>query len=305
MRFTRIRFVAALAAALLTAVAPAQEALEPHADIRATYDFEPSTMTFDEQARRAPALGKLWDRFDRNPAAYGPALRAELRAEANRELLYCDGAMLLLAKSSSAEDLELGMQSLRKCSLAEIQHTPYFYTLHALAVRGVDTFELQARILSRPKYSAFILLHALRLGQDYAFLYPFLVQQESTYVPRLITLLQSTSDATAQTSIIRALWYAATPEAEAAVQSAAGDGRLSEAAREEARQLVQSVKTIRGWSERNPTLKSIREAVGVSGTASEDDLRARRRARMHSISDEALHDLEAYTALLYRLGRGT
>jgi len=261
-------------------------------------------MTFDEQARRAPELSKLWDRFDKSPEPYRLALRSELRADANGEILYCDGGMLLLAKSQMPEDQELGQQSLRKCSLAEIQHTPYFYTLHGLAVRGVDTFDLQTRILSKPKYSVFIVQHALTLGQDYAFLYPFLVQKESSYVPRLISLLQSTSDTSAQKSIIRALWYAATSESEAAVQFAAEDRRISEHARADAKQLLLGAKTARGWKEGNATLKRVREAVGASATTSEENLRAKRRARMRSVSDEALYELEAYTALLIRMRRG-
>ena len=287
--------------------APAVLSQEPpdiRADIRSTYDFEPSTMTFDEQARRAPDLSKLWDRYDKNREPYQTALRSELRTNGNRELLYCDGGMLLLAKSESAEDQQLGLDSLRKCSLAEIQHTPYFYTLHRLAVRGIDIYDLQIRILSKPKYSVFIVQHALTLGQDYAFLYPFLVQQESTYVPRLAVLLQTTTDASAQKSIIRAMWYAATIEAETAIKSAAADRRLADLARADARQLLQSLATVRGWSESNANLKRVRESVGVTSSATEGELRAKRRARMRAVSDEALHELEAYTVLIYRLRRG-
>lgn len=274
------------------------------ADIRATYDFEPSTMTFDEQARRAPGLTKFWDRYDKNSGPYHEALISELRADSNRELLYCDGGMLLLAKSSLPEDEKLGIASLRKCSLAEIQHTPYFYTLHRLAVRGTDTFDLQIRILSKPKYSAFIVQHALTLGQDYAFLYPFLVQQESVYVPRLIALLARETDATAQKSIVRALWYAATSEAESAVRAAAYNTSLSELVRADVRRLLEGLNAVRGWQEGDSTLKRVRDMVKVSSSTTESELRAKRRERMRAVSDEALHDLEAYTALIYRLRRG-
>jgi len=34
--------------------------------------------------------------------------------------------------------------------------------------------------------------------------------------------------------------------------------------------------------------------------AREEEIRSNRRARMRAISDEALHELDAYTALLYR-----
>ena len=305
MHSTIARLLVALVACVAATSAQSQEVSELRADIRATYDFDPSAMTFDEQARRAPSLSGLWDRFAKNPEPYRQALRDELRNEGNRELLYCDGGMLLLAKSDASEDRQLGLDSLRKCSLAEIQHTPYFYTLHRLATRGVDTFDLQARILSKPKYSIFIVQHALTLGQDYAFLYPFLVQQESIYVSRLVALLQASTDATAQRSIIRALWYAATREAEAAVRAASSDVRIAESARADARQLLQGLGTVRTWKEGSPTLKRVREMVRAAPNATDAELRAKRMARMRSISDEALYELEAYTALLYRLRSGT
>jgi hypothetical protein len=262
------------------------------------------TMTFAEQASRATALTGLWDRFDKNRDAYRDALRIELRATGNHELLYCDGGMLLLAKSKDPDDRALGLSSIQKCSLAEIEHTPYFYTLHKLAVGGVDTFDLQTRMLSKPKYSVFIVQHALTLGQDYAFLYPFLVQDEATYVPRLVHRLRVETDPVAQKSVVRALWYAATSDAEAALRTAAVDQRLSSVARDDATRLLQGLDSARRWPTNDPTLQSIYAMVHASATTSEKELRVRRKARMRSISDEALYDLDAYTALIYRTGRG-
>jgi len=286
---------------LVTFTACAQSIADARADIRSTYNFEPTTMAFDEQARRAPSLSALWDRYSKAAGVYSEALRTELKAEGQPELLYCDGGMLLLNKSKSPGDQTLGLTSLQKCSLAEIQHTPYFYTLHTLAVRGIDTFDLQARILSKPKYSVFIVQHALSLGQDYAFLYPFLVQEESTYVPKLIARLEKEQDPTAQKSLVRALWYAATPEAEAALRSFAG-APGSSVGMDDARKLLETLKTVRQWKPTDPTLKRIRSAVKASQRTSVSELRAKRRARMRSISDEALYDLEAYTVLIYRSG---
>jgi hypothetical protein len=286
------------------ALAQTETVLDPREDIRSTYDFEPTTMTFAEQANRAATLSSLWARFDKKPDAYRDALRSELRATGNREILYCDGGMLLLAKSNDPDDRPLGLSSIQRCSLAEIQHTPYFYTLHMLARGGVDTFDLQTRILSKPKYSVFIVQHALSLGQDYAFLYPFLVQDEAMYVPRLISRLRVESDPIAQKSVIRALWYAATPAAEAAVRAAAADQRIASVARDDATRLLQSLDSVRGWRTDDPSLRRIYAMIDVSPSSSDSELRAKRKARMRSISDEALHDLEAYTALIYRTRRG-
>jgi hypothetical protein len=50
-------------------------------------------------------------------------------------------------------------------------------------------------------------------------------------------------------------------------------------------------------------LKRVLAALEVSAAATEAELRAKRRSRMRSISDEALYDLEAYTTLIYRARR--
>ena len=283
----------------------AQSIQDARADIRSTYDFDPSGMNFEEQARRAPSLSALWDRYSKDPNVYGAALRAELRTEGNRELLYCDGGMLLLNKSKVDDDQALGLTSIAKCALAEIQHTPYFYTLHTLAVRGVDTFDLQAKILSKPKYSVFIVQHALSLGQDYAFLYPLLVQDESVYMPKLLARLREEQDPTAQKSLVRALWYAATTEAESALKAFAVASGPSSPAKEDAHKLLNSLDEVRRLKPGDATLKRILAMAKASTTTAESELRAKRRARMRSISDEALYDLEAYTALIYRTRRGT
>ena len=279
-----------------------EEALQ---DIRATYDFEPSKMSFDEQARRAPTLSALWSRYARKPETYGPALRTALRTSDGRELMYCDGGMLLLAKQTAPDDQALGLKSLERCSLAEIQHTPYFYTLNALAARGMDTINLQFRILEKPKYSVFIVQHALTLGQDYAFLYPLLIQDEQTYVARIDNRLQAEQEPTAQKSLVRALWYSATAEAENALRTFVASPAASSLAKDDARRLLERTDAERKWPTSNATLKRVLANLGLKNEPAEAELRTKRRARMRSISDEALHDLEAYTTLIYRARRGT
>jgi hypothetical protein len=202
------------------------------ADIQKTYNFEPSKLSFDEQYKRAPALSSLWGRYDKAPDAYRDALRKALTSAGARELLYCDGAMLLLAKSQVPEDLDLGLRSIAKCSLAEIEHTPYFYTMHALAVRGVDILDLQFRMLAKPKYQVYIVPHSLTLGQDDAFIYPLLVQDETKYLSRLVDRAKVEKYLQASTTLTKAIWYAATPQAEKSLRSLASNGPYSPAIRD-------------------------------------------------------------------------
>lgn len=294
----------AVAATIFTLIASAAGAAptpeETRKDIRSTYNFDPKKMTFDEQAATAPSLSQLWDRYAKNPEIYGPALRAELRAEGNTEQLYCDGGMLLLFKGAAQDDQALGLASLRHCSLAEIQHTPYFYTVHRLALKGVDTFDLQARMLTVPTYSVFIVQHALRLGQDYAFLYAFLLQDEHLYTPRLVARLNKEADGTAQKSLVRALWYAATPESAAALHAFVQSPKAVEPGLSDARKLLKEMQTARALKSNDKVLTGLCEATNICEGPSEVELRAKRKAVMRRVSDEALQEMDLYTMLIYR-----
>lgn len=289
----------ALALAFTSAVngAPIDDAKR---DILRTYDFDPSTMSFDQQAKRAPTLSELWDRFDKSPDAYRNALRALLNQDAGSEMLYCDGGMLFLQKATQPTDRQLGLKSIKKCSLSEIQHTPYFYTMHSQALAGADTLELQFKMLTKPKYQIFIPMHALTLGQDYAFVYPLLVQDETKYVNRLIEKTKTEKDATALNTLLLALYYAAVPDAEATIDSIAESKTLPVEVHERAKliqsRIVEARKTdpkkVHEWIKQNE--------VAIAPNATEKDLRDGRRKRMRAISDEALMELDLYTLLLYQ-----
>ena len=267
-------------------------------DIVQTYDLDPSTMSFGEQARVAPKLSELWDRFDKEPEPYREAMRTLLRKEGQREMLYCDGGMLLLEKATQASDKELGLQSLRKCSLSEIQHTPYFYTMHALAMAGTDTLELQFKMLTRPKYQVYIAPHALTLGQDYSFLYPLLVQDETRYTAPLIERIKIEKDPTAFNTLMLALFYSALPEAEATIHSMAQAQTIPAGAREQAKMIEDLIDEARRTD--SVKVREMKSEVGIASNSTEKDLREARRKRMRAISDEALSDLDIYTLLIYQ-----
>ena len=291
-----------LLAALLFALpltANATTLAEARADILATYNFEPAKLPYEEQVKKADSIEAIWKRYDASPESYHRALRELLAAKGHPEILYCDGAIRLIARSQPTDDIAAYVQALNACSLAEIEHTPYFFVVHALAVRGLDTFDLQARMLTKPHYVAYVSAHALELGQDFSFLYPFLVQDEASYVTRLVERAKTERDPTAVVTLLRALWYAATPESEAALRSMAGqsaDGTKSA----EAQKLLERMASLRALKSDDKPVQYLQAKFPSLLTASDADLRAKRRQRMRSISDEALHDLEAYTAILYR-----
>jgi len=290
----------ALALAFTLPAANGASVDEAKRDIVNVYDFDPSTMSFDEQAKRAPALSDLWSRFDKSPDTYRDALRTLLGQNGGRDMLYCDGGMLFLQKATQPTDKQLGLKSIRKCSLSEIQHTPYFYTMHSQALAGVDTLELQFKMLTKPKYQIFIPMHSLTLGQDYAFVYPLLVQDEARYTNRLIEKTKTEKDATALNTLLLALYYAALPEAEAAIHSIHQTKTFPAEVQERAKliegRIGEARKTDAGkvheWIKRNE--------VAIAPNATERELRDGRRKRMRAISDEALMELDVYTLLIYQ-----
>lgn len=269
-------------------------------DIVQAYAFDPTVMSFDEQAKRAPKLGELWGRFHKSSDSYREALRALLGKEGGTEMLYCDGGMLFLKEALQASDKALGLKSITKCSLSEIQHTPFFYTMHTQAVANVDTLDLQFRMLRKPKYQVFIPLHALTLGQDYSFVYPLLVQDETKYVGRLVERAKSEKDPVAMNTLLLALYYAATPEAEQTLQSISDDKDVSPAVKKRAEEMVERI----GLSRKSDAAKLEdwikRNELDISAKATEKDLRQGRRNRMRTISDEALMELDVYTMLIYQ-----
>src|SRR5437899_3650519 len=166
MRQTFCRFCSIFCLLSLPTSAHAQKPTAATAlrDIQNTSNFDPSKLSFEDQAKRAPTLSALWDRYDKTSDVYRDALRTALKTPGARELLYCDGGMQLLAKSKLPEDLNLGLQSISKCSLAVIDQPPYFYTMHACASRGIVSLVLQFRILAKHKFSTYIVSKGLTLS---------------------------------------------------------------------------------------------------------------------------------------------
>jgi hypothetical protein len=264
-----------------------------------TYDFEPSKMTYDEQVSQSNNLSKLWGMAEKSRTEYIESLRKLLLQPNQHEILYCDGGMLLLSLSQIKDDTSLGIKSLSRCSMAEIEHTPYFYTMHSLANRGIDTFDLQLKMLEKPKYSVFIVPHVLTLGQSYAFTYPLLVQDEKQYISRLLKRLNIEKDATAQQSLALVIWHAATPESEQALTQFLSNPLIAKETSETIKNVLQSLKDIRATNLDKSFDKDF-EYLGINRDSSIETLRQKRRERMRSISDEALEELRFYTALIYQ-----
>src|SRR5438093_11724223 len=100
MRQTFCRFFSIFCLLSLPTSAHAQEPTAATAlrDIQNTYNFDPSKLSFEDQAKLALTLTALCDGYDEASDVYLGALRTALHTPDHRELLYCDGRMHLLAQ---------------------------------------------------------------------------------------------------------------------------------------------------------------------------------------------------------------
>ena len=269
-------------------------------DIVSTYSFDPGKMSIEEQHNKVEDVANLWARVHDNPDTYLPALRKLLAGNGNTEILYCDGGMLLLDESTQPADKALGMNSINKCSLSEIEQAGYFYTLHKLAVDGEDTLELQFKILSRSSFQVFDSAHNLTLDQDFAFLYPLLAQDESHYFASLIERLKVEKDTTAQQSLLAAIFYAATADSEKTLNAVADNKAIPPVVRLRSQVFLKRIADMRKVEQDKVYEFMKQNRFDLSVTSSENDLRNARRNRMRDISHDALRELDIYTMLIYQ-----
>ena len=129
---------------------------------------------------------------------------------------------------------------------------------------------------------AFIVQHALTLGQDYSLIYMLFPMDETLFVPDLIARLAAEKNVQSQKSLLLALWYAATPAGRAAIKAFAdrqGDHPESAAYAK--------------------TLLDRKAGLFAFSLSSAQSLREERRKVMQRpISEEALMEFDKLTASL-------
>lgn len=256
--------------------------------IRLTYTFSPHALTDQQIDEKSKVLDALWAEAKAERSTFLPVLRSELaRPEAQAFFLF-DGSMLLLSLSDSALDRRIAIAAIGRCDLRDVQPSEYLRQVHRLAAQGEDTTEAALHILADPEFKAFIPQHALTLGQNYSLIYMLLPIDDVKWLPLAIARLSKEPEPKSQKSLLLLLWYAQTPEADAAITEFAADRSKMAANRLYAQQLLARTAP----ASRTP-------AIGAP--QSEASLRAARRETMRRLSDEALIELDQYTLQIVRL----
>lgn len=274
-----------LAATSMAAVAR-QDAATIRTDLRDTYNFRPQLLSDQQITERSKTLDALWERAKAQRDAYVSVLREELRNYGNSSIYLYDGSMLLLNLSDTVFDRQLAVAAIAHCDLRDIQATDYLRKVHGLAAEGIDVTAAALHILTSPRFTAFIPQHALKLGQDYSLVVMLLPMPVDTWLGSAIDRLDVETNPTSQRTLLLAIWYAQTDEADKALTTFAGSAAKPAASRAYARELLGRNQKIAATSTQPPA-------------ESEASLRSSRQTTMKRvISDEALLELDQQTILL-------
>jgi hypothetical protein len=255
-----------------------------HTEILQVYNFQPHTLSKDQRAASSARLDQFWAKAKADQSIYVPALRRELADYSNPPFFLFDGSNLLLSLSDDPSDRKIVLGAVAHTDLRDVAPQSYFYLVHQMAVAGEDTTSAAFHILDDPKFEVYVPQHDLRLGQDACLLYLLLSTDQNDWLHPALSLLQQESDPTAQQSLLLLLWYAQTPESDNAILNFSIDMAKPESSRSYANELVHRKDSLP---------ESVRKEAAKT---SETRLREDRRNRMKSVSDEALDDMDSYTA---------
>jgi len=255
-----------------------------HAEIQSIYNFQPHTLNAAQITQKSALLDQFWTKAKSQRDAYTAGLRRELADFSNPPFFFFDGSKLLMSLSDDPADRKIILSAVTHADLRDLQFRDYFLLVQSMAVQGEDTTGAAFHILAQTKFQVFIPLHSLTLAQDYCLIYMLLPTDQNFWIQPAIERLHSENDVTAQKSLLLVLWYAQTADADKVIEEFSTNPGKPEASKAYAMELVHREGSV--------PLK-VRAAVL---TTSEESLRQARRERLKAVSDEALYDLDSYTA---------
>ena len=254
-----------------------------HSKVVAIYSFEPHKLKEDEMKIKSGQLDEFWSSVKADTTSNLPLLRKELSNPSNSAYFFYDGSKLLLSLSTEKDDQALALRSIPKADLTGLQPTDYLRTVHWFAQNGFDVREAAFRILAYPNFKAFIVQHALTLGQNYSLIYMLFPMDESVFLTDLASRLVAENNVQSQKSLILALWYTVTPDGSVAIKKFADDPKNPEESKTYAKELL-------------ARKGSVLNAFSFSTSSSLKE--QRRKIMQRPISDEALLEFDELTGKL-------
>lgn len=267
-------------------------------EITALYNFAPHTLSRKEVEEKSKLLDMFWKKITNNPDKYKHLLRNELSINNHVPYFFYDASKLLLTISNEKEDKILALKAIQKTDLKSIQNTDYLLTVTRLSIEGFDTSDAAFHILSAPDFKAFIVQHALTLGQDYSLVSMLMPINQDLYINKALIRIKNETDDIALSSLLKLLWYSDTPEAVKAIASISTDNKYSAGIIKLAKNLANESNLKKSVPEEK--LNKLYKSLEVNTDVTYDELKTIRRKRFNRVSDEALIELEQITILMKR-----
>jgi hypothetical protein len=304
-RWHGLVLLAAMVAAGCSTAAPPSPARLPlpyaspsafHEAVVALYDFHPPDLSPEERQQKSRALDAFWQRCELDPDVCLPLLRSELRADTNPSFFFYDGGKLLLKMSQRTDDRRLALRAIARSDLRDVSAGDYLVTVHALAVEGFDTADAAFNILRVREFTAVVPPRGLQVGPDYALVFMLMPTDERFYLSRAIARLDAEQDEVALRSLLVLVWYAGTPEGDAAIARLAETGPTARV-----RDFAAGMKDRTSMLRTDPRVGDfIRMNFPRLESPSPSEIRELRRVALNRISDEALLQFDALTIVLRR-----
>ncbi len=261
-----------------------------HARIVALYNFHPAKLTEDERHAKSVEMGKFWEDVKVDPGKTLPMLRIELRDTSNPAFFMTDGSELLLSLSEQPSDGDIVAGALTHSDLDDMDSGAYFYAVHALSMKGINTTAAALHMLDRPSFAVPVPQHAMTLDQQSCLTYVLIPLDSAVWMSAARARFAAEKDETALKSLLALFFFEQSAEADAALAAAAKDSTKPEAVRKDAQEYLDDEQ------------KALQEKIDVNGT--EASIRADRAKRMGAVSDESMGDTQEMTVRLIQLRHG-
>jgi hypothetical protein len=260
---------------------------EMHKRVVRLYSFSPHKVTDAERKTKAAEMDAFWSEVKAHQVSELPMLRVELKDPSNPSFFFQDGSSLLLSLSQDQGDAMIAVDAMSRADLRDVQPPAYFYSIHSLSMKGVDTTKAALHVLDDPRFAVAVPQHAMTLDQSMSLMYLLLPVDQRRWMAAAQGRFASEKDETAQKSLLLLFFYSQTKDGDSVIRSAAKDPSTSDSVRKEAQKYINDAK------------EALRMKTDVEGT--ETSIREARKNRLTAVSDEAIGDVQEMTARLIQL----
>jgi hypothetical protein len=183
------------------------------------YDFDPHLIKTDAELKvEFVKADELFKKIENDKEIYFPLLRAELLAEGHKPYFYYDASSLLSNNCNNLKDFEIIYKATLKSDILDCNEFDFLLKIKKFAQRGFNTYKFSEMVLNVKGYKMYLVDHALTLDKDYILLFMLLPIDEKYYVDKLISRLETETDADNQLAIINVLGYCCNCKGDAAIE---------------------------------------------------------------------------------------